>query len=100
MATSVGFIYVGRVDDFGWSYVQDLGRHFLKGALGPDSVTTMFEESVEELGCTLLDDLPWRKYLCRQAVPCSQTFFVRSVPFRDTCRWIRHLPKLRCIVSD
>ena len=43
----VGFIYVGPVGDFGWSYEHDQGRLALEEALG-DAVETSFVESVPE----------------------------------------------------
>jgi len=43
----VGFIYVGPVGDFGWSYQHDQGRQALEEAFG-DAVETTFVESVPE----------------------------------------------------
>jgi len=43
----VGFIYVGPVGDFGWSYQHDQGRKAIEKALG-DKVETSFIESVPE----------------------------------------------------
>lgn len=43
----VGFIYVGPVGDFGWSYEHNQGRLALEEALG-DAVETSFVESVPE----------------------------------------------------
>lgn len=43
----VGFIYVGPVGDFGWSYEHDQGRQALEEALG-DAVETTYVESVPE----------------------------------------------------
>ncbi|MGJ4855395.1 BMP family ABC transporter substrate-binding protein [Labrys sp. KB_33_2] len=43
----VGFIYVGPVGDFGWSYQHDVGRKALVKALG-DKVETTYVESVQE----------------------------------------------------
>ena len=43
----VGFIYVGPVGDFGWSYQHDQGRIAIEKALG-DKVETSFIESVPE----------------------------------------------------
>src|SRR6476620_2815290 len=43
----VGFIYVGPVGDFGWSYQHDQGRKAIEKALG-DKVETTFVESVPE----------------------------------------------------
>ncbi len=42
----VGFIYVGPVGDYGWSYAHDQGRKYLEKTL-PD-VKTTFVESVPE----------------------------------------------------
>jgi basic membrane protein A and related proteins len=42
----VGFIYVGPVDDYGWSYAHDQGRKYLEATL-PD-VKTTYVESVPE----------------------------------------------------
>jgi len=43
----VGFIYVGPVEDFGWSYQHDVGRKAIEAELG-DKVKTTFVESVKE----------------------------------------------------
>ncbi len=43
----VGFIYVGPVGDFGWSYQHDQGRIDMERALG-DKVETTYLESVPE----------------------------------------------------
>ena len=43
----VGFVYVGPVGDFGWSYQHDQGRLAVEQALG-DKVETAFLESVPE----------------------------------------------------
>lgn len=43
----VGFVYVGPVGDFGWSYQHDQGRKAVEAALG-DKVETTFLESVPE----------------------------------------------------
>ena len=43
----IGFIYVGPVGDFGYSYQHDLGRKAVEKALG-DKVETTYVESVQE----------------------------------------------------
>ncbi|MGF1526392.1 MAG: BMP family ABC transporter substrate-binding protein [Candidatus Competibacterales bacterium] len=43
----VGFVYVGPVGDYGWTYRHDRGRLALEEALG-DRVTTSFVENVAE----------------------------------------------------
>ncbi len=43
----VGFIYVGPVGDFGWSYQHDQGRQAIEAEFG-DAVETTFVESVPE----------------------------------------------------
>ncbi|MEM9199521.1 MAG: BMP family ABC transporter substrate-binding protein, partial [Pseudomonadota bacterium] len=43
----VGFIYVGPVGDYGWSYEHDKGRLAIEAALG-EKVETTFVESVPE----------------------------------------------------
>jgi basic membrane protein A len=43
----VGFVYVGPVGDFGYSYQHDLGRQALQKALG-DKIETTFLENVPE----------------------------------------------------
>jgi basic membrane protein A and related proteins len=43
----IGFIYVGPVGDFGWSYQHDQGRKAIEAAFG-DKVETTFIESVQE----------------------------------------------------
>lgn len=45
--TKIGFIYVGPVGDFGWSYQHDQGRQAIVEAFG-DDVETTFIESVPE----------------------------------------------------
>ena len=45
--TKVGFVYVGPVGDFGWSYEHNEGRKAVEEAFG-DKVETMFVESVPE----------------------------------------------------
>jgi simple sugar transport system substrate-binding protein len=42
-----GFVYVGPVEDFGWTHQHDLGRRAVEEALG-DKVATSFVESVKE----------------------------------------------------
>lgn len=43
----VGFVYVGPVGDFGWTYQHDAGRKAIEAAFG-DKVQTSFVESVNE----------------------------------------------------
>jgi simple sugar transport system substrate-binding protein len=43
----VGFVYVGPVGDFGYSYQHDLGRQYLQQQMG-DKVETTFLENVPE----------------------------------------------------
>lgn len=43
----VGFVYVGPVNDFGWTYAHDLGRRELQANL-QDKVKTTFVENVSE----------------------------------------------------
>jgi len=43
----VGFIYVGPIGDFGWSYQHDQGRQAIEAAFG-DRVETSYLESVPE----------------------------------------------------
>src|SRR5262245_61836085 len=43
----VGFIYVGPVGDFGWTYQHEVGRRELAKALG-DKIETTFLENVSE----------------------------------------------------
>ncbi|HSI39246.1 MAG TPA: BMP family ABC transporter substrate-binding protein [Xanthobacteraceae bacterium] len=43
----VGFVYVGPIGDFGWSYQHDVGRKAVEKALG-DKVETTFVENVPE----------------------------------------------------
>lgn len=45
--TKVGFVYVGPVGDFGYSYQHDVGRKDMEKALG-DKITTTFVENVAE----------------------------------------------------
>ncbi|OMH28451.1 BMP family ABC transporter substrate-binding protein [Motiliproteus sp. MSK22-1] len=46
-AVKVGFVYVGPVGDFGWTYRHDLGRKAIEKKFG-DQVETTFVESVKE----------------------------------------------------
>ena len=46
-ALKVGFVYLGPVGDFGWTYQQDVGRKQAQAALG-DAVVTSFIENVPE----------------------------------------------------
>lgn len=43
----VGFVYVGPVEDFGWTHAHDVGRKAIESELG-DQVKTTFVESVKE----------------------------------------------------
>ncbi len=43
----IGFVYVGPIGDFGWSYQHDVGRLAIEKALG-DKVKTTYVESVPE----------------------------------------------------
>jgi basic membrane protein A len=43
----IGFIYVGPVEDFGWTHAHDVGRKAVEAELG-DQVKTSFVESVKE----------------------------------------------------
>lgn len=45
----IGFIYVGPVGDFGWSYQHDQGRQAIEKKFG-DKVVTTYVESVKEGG--------------------------------------------------
>ena len=45
--TKIGFVYVGPVGDFGWSYEHDQGRLAVEKHFG-DAVETVFVESVPE----------------------------------------------------
>ncbi len=46
-AFKVGFVYVGPVSDYGWTYRHDVGRKAIEAEFG-DKVTTTFVESVDE----------------------------------------------------
>jgi simple sugar transport system substrate-binding protein len=43
----IGYIYVGPVEDFGWTHAHDVGRKAVEAELG-DQVKTSFVESVKE----------------------------------------------------
>ena len=43
----VGFVYMGRIGDFGWTYAHDLGRRDMEANL-QDKVKTTFVENVNE----------------------------------------------------
>lgn len=44
----VGFVYIGPVGDFGWTYQHDLGRKYMIEQLGADKVDTTYVENVPE----------------------------------------------------
>lgn len=44
---TVGFVYVGPVGDYGWTWTHDQGRQAVEEAYG-DAVETIFQESVPE----------------------------------------------------
>lgn len=44
----VGFVYIGPVGDFGWSYQHDVGRKYLQETLGEKVVITNYVENVPE----------------------------------------------------
>jgi basic membrane protein A and related proteins len=46
-ALKVGFVYVGFVGDFGWTYAHDFGRRDMEANL-QDKVKTTFVENVNE----------------------------------------------------
>ena len=46
-SAQVGFVYVGPVEDFGWTHAHDVGRKAVEAELG-DQVKTTFVESVKE----------------------------------------------------
>src|SRR5215472_10868795 len=46
-AYKVGFVYVGPVEDFGYTHQHDVGRQDVEKALG-DKVKTTFVENVKE----------------------------------------------------
>ena len=43
----IGFVYVGPVEDFGWTHAHDVGRKAVEAELG-EQVKTSFVESVKE----------------------------------------------------
>jgi simple sugar transport system substrate-binding protein len=43
----IGFVYLGPVGDFGWTYQHDVGRKLAAAALGPEIVTTYVENVPE-----------------------------------------------------
>jgi simple sugar transport system substrate-binding protein len=43
----IGFVYLGPVGDFGWTYQHDVGRKLAAAALGPAIVTTYVENVPE-----------------------------------------------------
>jgi simple sugar transport system substrate-binding protein len=43
----VGFVYLGPVGDFGWTYQHDVGRRIAAGVLGP-AIETSYVENVPE----------------------------------------------------
>ncbi len=44
----VGFLYVGPVEDYGWSYAHDQGRKYMIEQIGADKVDTTYVENVPE----------------------------------------------------
>ena len=51
----VGFIYLGPVGDFGWTYQHEVGRQGLVKALGDKIDTTYLENVNEGPDCRTLD---------------------------------------------
>jgi simple sugar transport system substrate-binding protein len=47
----VGFVYLGPVGDFGWTYQHDVGRQLAAAALGPAVVTSYVENVPEAPEC-------------------------------------------------
>ncbi len=45
--TKVGFIYLGPIGDYGWTWAHNKGREALDAALG-DKVETIYVENVAE----------------------------------------------------
>jgi basic membrane protein A len=47
----VGFVYLGPIGDFGWTYTHDVGRKAAQAALGAEVVTTYVENVPEAPEC-------------------------------------------------
>ena len=47
----VGFVYLGPVGDFGWTYTHDIGRKAAQAALGAEIVTSYVENVPEAADC-------------------------------------------------
>ena len=71
----VGFIYVGPVGDFGWSYEHNQGRLAVEEAMG-DAVETTFVESVPE-------GADAERVLTQMALAGNDLIFTTSFGFMD-----------------
>ena len=71
----VGFIYVGPVGDFGWSYEHNEGRLAIEEAMG-DAVETTFVESVPE-------GADAERVLTQMALAGNELIFATSFGFMD-----------------
>jgi len=74
--TKVGFIYVGPVGDFGWSYEHNQGRLAVEEAYG-DKVETTFVESVPE-------GADAERVLTQMALSGTDLIFTTSFGFMDS----------------
>ena len=82
-----GFVYVGPVGDFGWSYQHDQGRKELEAALG-DKVKTTFVEKVAEG--------PDSERVIRQLAGSNDIVFTTSFGFMNPAeRVAKQFPKVK-----
>ena len=84
----VGFIYVGPVGDFGWSYEHNEGRLAVEEAMG-DAVETTFVESVPE-------GADAERVLTQMALAGNDLIFTTSFGFMDpTVNVAERFPEVR-----
>jgi len=83
----VGFIYVGPVNDFGWTYAHDLGRRELQANL-QEKVKTTFVENVSEGGEA-------EKVIRQLALDGNKLIFTTSFGFMNpTIKVAKDFPKV------
>ena len=82
-----GWVYVGPVGDFGWSYQHDQGRKAVEAALG-DKVKTVFVEKVAEG--------PDSERVIRQLAGSNDVVFTTSFGFMNPAeRVAKQFPKVK-----
>ncbi len=84
----VGFVYVGPVGDFGWSYQHDQGRKAIEKKFG-DKVVTTYVESVKE-------GADAQRVINQLAAEGNQLIFSTSFGFMNpTVKTAKRMPKVK-----